>query len=117
LILDAKSRKKEILQQYKERKITGGAYVITNKANGKMLLLCETDLKGSQNRFNFMSMMGTCINSKLQKDWNEFGPQSFTFTILEELEMKETQTLPEFQEDLKVLEELWREKLGEDKLY
>ncbi|RPF48164.1 hypothetical protein EDD70_0977 [Hydrogenoanaerobacterium saccharovorans] len=115
--MDVKTRKKEILKEYKERAITGGAYVITNKVTGKMLLMCETDLKGSQNRFNFMSMTGSCFNSKLQKDWNEFGARSFTFTILEELEMKETQNIVEFKEDLKILEELWREKLGEDKLY
>lgn len=115
--MDSNQRKKEILQAYKQRLLTGGTYVITNTATGRQLLLCELDLKGARNRFDFMSKMGSCVNSRLSADWRKYGPQSFAFRVLEELEQKETQTADDFKEDLAVLEELWREKLGAEALY
>lgn len=111
------NRKKELIRAYKEKPATGGAYVIENTVTSRKLLLCETDLKGSKNKFDFMSRMGSCPNSRLQKDWRQYGPACFAFTVLEEIEQKETQTLEEFREDLVVLEAIWREKLGEDNLY
>jgi len=54
---------------------------------------------------------------KLQNDWNEYGKQIFMFEILEEYEKKETQTLEEFNNDIRVLEEMWLEKLDSVELY
>jgi hypothetical protein len=109
--------KKEKLAQYKERTIIGGVYAIKNTANGKLLLLSSNDLQGVRNRFEFSLKTGSSINIKLQNDWAEFGKSAFRFEVLEELEKKEVQTSKEFSEDVKTLEELWREKLEASQLY
>lgn len=104
--------KKALTLAYKERKVIGGVYRIVNNKNSNAILASTADLHGMQSRFDFAQKTGSCIHFKLQKDWAEFGPSAFEFETLEELEKKEDQTPKEFQEDLKVLEEMWREKLN-----
>lgn len=114
--MDRQSRK-EKLEAYKHRKIIGGVYLIKNNANGKSLLQSSTDLMGSKNRFNFSCHTGSCISLKLQNDWDKFGKDAFVFEVLEELIKKETQTLKEFSDDVKTLEEIWMEKFESAILY
>lgn len=99
------------------RKEIGGVCAIKNTQNNKVLLLPAPDLQGCRNRFDFSQKTGGCVNIKLQNDWNKYGPQAFTFHVLEELEKKETQSAKEFKEDLKTLMELWREKFAAEELY
>jgi hypothetical protein len=112
-----KQSKKELIQQYKERPITGGVFRIVNTQTGRILLLAEPDLRGSKNRFDFSVLTGGCTYSALQRDWSDFGPKTFVFEILEEIEKKPDQTPKEFREDLDLLKELWQEKLGEGVSY
>ena len=112
-----KQNKKEILATYKERKIIGGVYLIKNNENNKALLLSTTDLQGSKNRFEFSQKTGSCVTLKLQKEWVEFGSNAFTMEVLEELNKNDTQTLKEFGDDIKMLEEIWLEKLDANNLY
>lgn len=112
-----KQFRREKVAEYKERKVVGGVYVLKNTENGKQLLLSAADLQGSRNRFTFSQQTNSCIQPKLQKDWETFGKESFQFEVLEELEKKETQTAEEFAADVKILEELWREKLQGNTLY
>ncbi len=112
-----KEDKKEKLAQYKERKIVGGICVIKNTKNGKMLLSSVANLQGYKNRFEFSKLTGGCVNIKLQKDWEQFGAESFIFEVLEELEKKEAQTSEEFSDDINTLKEIWLEQLDPGKLY
>lgn len=112
-----KSRKKELLSAYKERLVVGGVYIIRNNRNSKMLLQSTTELQGSKNQFEFSQQTESFCHMKLQEDWKRFGNKVFTFEVLEELIKQENQTDKEFKEDIKVLEEIWREKLDADKLY
>ena len=104
-----RQRRKELLQSYRDRKITGGAYRITNTVTGRQFIDAETDLAGARNRFVF--------SQRLHADWAKYGPEAFSFEILEEIEKKDAQTPQEFAEDLTVLAALWRERLGPDNLY
>ena len=112
-----KLTKKEKLVEYKERKITGGVYVIENTASGKSLLLSSPNLQGCKNRFIFSQKTNSCVDMKLQKDWEIFGASAFQLKVLEELEKKDTQTSKEFSDDIKMLHELYLEKLNPDKMY
>ncbi len=112
-----KQSKKEQILQYKERKVVGGVYAIKNNENGKMLLQSTADLHGIRSRFEFSLKTGSCIHTKLQNDWNKFGCGAFRLEILEELEKKEDQSSREFLEDVKTLEDLWREKFESNQLY
>ena len=92
--------------------------MIENTVTGKKLLAAETDLKGAENKFRFIQMTeSVCPYGKLTADWRKFGAKAFFFRILEQLEQKEDQTREEFLDELKVLEELWREKFTEEELY
>lgn len=110
-------KRQRMKEAYQKRVSAGGVYVLENASTGKKLLLSETDLTGAENRFRFMQMTGSCPNQKLRFAWKESGPEAFRFQVLERLEQKEEQTKEEFLEDLKLLEEIWREKLGEETLY
>ena len=109
--------KKEIIAQYKDREIIGGVYSIRNTENNKMLLGAATDLHGIKNRFEFSRKTGSCVDPKLQSDWNECGSEHFVFEVLEELRKGEAQTVEDFRADISVLKEMWFEELADRDLY
>lgn len=113
---DGKS-KKELQAQYKEREVVGGVYIIRNTLNNKILLKAEANLQGSKNRFEFSQKTGSCVDMKLQNDWNKDGGEHFVFEVLEELKKGETQTSKEFKADIDVLKEIWLDKLSDRDLY
>lgn len=110
-------KRKELVGEYKERKLHGGIYTITNKINCKYFLGHAVDLKAAQNRFEFPVSTGSCTPLKLQEDWKELGGGAFAFEVLEEFEPKKGQCRDEFTDDLKTLEQLWRENLDSPSEY
>jgi hypothetical protein len=109
--------RRRMLAAYKERVALGGVYAITNAATGKKLVEATQSLAGSRNRFEFSQATGSAVSLRLQRDWDTYGPESFTFEVLEELERGETQTPQEFLTDLKMLKEMWLEKGHPAELY
>ena len=109
--------RKELINNYKERKITGGVYKIINTKTNMYLLSSAVNLEGANNRFNFAKATGTCIEFKLQKDWDKYSSEIFIFEIVESINKKTEQDDKGFAEDVKVLEEMWREKFGSEKEY
>lgn len=111
------SDKKELINEYKERKIVGGVFRVINTGNGRYLLDYVTDLQAKQNSFNFMVATNASFDYKMDKDWKEFGAQAFKFEVLDSLEKKKDQTQEQFVEDLKTLKGMWVERLGEGEVY
>lgn len=111
------NRRKEIINEYKERKSCGGVYIIINTLNGKYLIGHAANLKSIQNRFQFAVATGSTVHPKLRKDWEELGAKAFTLEVLEELEQKPEQSQAEFMDDLKTLEQLCRANLDTSKEY
>ena len=111
------NRRKEIINEYKERKSLGGVYTITNTLNGKYLIGHAVNLKSVQNHFQFAVTTGSTVHPKLRKDWEELGATAFTLEVLEELEQKPEQSQAEFMDDLKTLEQLLRANLDTSKEY
>ena len=109
--------KKELREQYKERKVIGGVYVIRNLLNNRLLLDSTVDIQGSRNRFEFAQKTGSCVDMKLQKDWAAQKASDFSFDVLEELEMSQTQTRSEFKADIEYLRKSWVEELAHEDLY
>ena len=70
-----------------------------------------------ENRFNFSVKTNSCINLKLREDWNKYGANSFTFEILEEIEMKPEIDRRQFKKQLDELADKYSEKMNEDELY
>lgn len=109
--MDSTTRsRKDIHREYKERVKPSGVFQVKNAANGKVLLGSSLNLEGSLNKHKFMLKIGSHTNKGLQKDWDEFGPDSFTFEVLEEVKILDN---PNFnlKDELTLLEQIWLEKL------
>ena len=112
-----KEKKREIVNEYKQKKTTGGVYKVTNTVNGRYLLKAEVDLQSFQNRFNFNQSMKGCLHPKMRKDYDEFGSEVYVLEFLEEVEKKEDESNMGFRDRLKRMEEAWAEKFDPEKAY
>ncbi len=111
------NRRRELSREYKERKLSGGVYTITNTANGKYIIGSAANLASVRNRFEFAVTTGSTVDPRMREDWAAFGANAFTLDVREELEQGPEQTQAEFLEDLKTLEQLWRANLDPAKEY
>lgn len=102
---------------YKEAKQTGGVYAIRNAKTGRRLLQSTRSIEKAPNLLSFAKMTGSCVHPLVAEDWARYGADAFELEILERLDRKETQSDADFASDIRALEELWREKLGEASLY
>jgi len=102
--------KKDINREYKEREKPAGVFQVKNSVNGKVLLGSSLNLEGPLNGHKFMLTIGSHRNIVLQQEWNEYGPDKFTFEILEVVKVKDD---PNFNlsDELTLLEQIWLEKL------
>ena len=102
--------RKEIHREYRERMKPSGVFQIRNLANGKVLLGSSLNLEGPLNKHRFMLRINGHPNKELQQDWNELGPDQFTFEILETVQLSDH---PNFnlKDELTLLEEIWLENL------
>jgi hypothetical protein len=102
--------RKEIHREYKERVKPAGVFQVRNVANGKVLLGSSLNLEGPLNKHRFMLKINGHPNKELQQDWNELGPDQFSFEILETVQISDN---PNFnlKDELTLLEEIWLEKL------
>ena len=106
------ARQKELLAQYRERKVVGGICLVRCGTNGRSLLLPAADPESQRSRFAFAVSTNSPLLPAMAADWQNFGAGDFTFEVLEELEKGPTQTDREFHADLELLSQLWRSRLG-----
>lgn len=102
-------RKKELKQAYKEMKIEGGIYVITNKQNGKKFVASTPNFK-TLNGVKFTLENGMHTNFPLQEEWKQFGKDAFAIEKMEVLKISDNQLLVEKKELEKLLVK-WMEEL------
>jgi hypothetical protein len=103
--------KKEIKRQYKQTVQPMGIYRIKNVTNGKIFIGSSKNLNGTFNSCKLQLKTGNFIsNRELQKDYTESGEANFVFDIVDRLEPKDDLKY-DYSDDLKVLEEMWMEKL------
>ncbi|MDR2909676.1 MAG: GIY-YIG nuclease family protein [Oscillospiraceae bacterium] len=106
------SRKKELREEYKNRRVTGCVYIVRNLRNGRFYLNYSDVCAAAKNSWDLSARFGDPFKPAMREDWREHGPDAFSFEILEELVKNEDRTDREFTEDLQILTELWLEKLG-----
>jgi hypothetical protein len=103
--------RKALIRRYKESKRPMGVYRVRNTANGKALVGAGSDLPAALNRHLAQLRMGVHSNRALQQDWNELGPEVFEFEVLDTLTATDRRD-DDPSDDLRVLEELWLERLS-----
>ncbi|SRR5690242_6828998 len=109
--------RRDISREYKERRLHGGVYTITNTVSGKYLIGHAADLASMRNRFQFAVTTGSAVDPRLRGDWVELGAAAFRLDVLEEIEQQPEQSQADFLNDLQTLEQLWRANLDASKAY
>lgn len=102
--------RKEAISEYKKTIQPMGIYQIRNMKNGRIYIGSAKDLRGRINSNKFQLRMGSHLNKEMQKDFDEIGEEGFSFEILDYLKPKEDLSY-DYTEDLKILEEMWLEKM------
>jgi hypothetical protein len=102
--------RKALVREYLETPRPAGVYRVRNKVSGKSLVGSSPDLPGMLNRQRFQLEGNLHPDKELQADWNDLGSGAFTFETLDLLKPSDD---PGYDpsEDLRVLKEMWLEKL------
>ncbi len=102
--------RKALIRQYKETRRPVGVFRIRNKVDDRSFLVASVDVPSGLNRHRAQLNGGVHANRELQADWDRLGADAFEF---ETLDLLSPPAQPEWDpaDELKVLEELWLEKL------
>jgi len=87
-----------------------GVFRVRNTATGKSLVGSSANLPGTLNRHRFQLERGSHPSRELQADWSALGADAFEFEVLDQLKPSDKPD-HDATEDLRVLKELWLEKL------
>jgi group I intron endonuclease len=102
--------RKELKEEYKLIKYKMGVFQITNKVNGKIFIGSSLDLDAIWHAQKLQLSVGMHQNTELQKDWNQFGAENFSYDILEEIKQTEDPKI-DYKKEVKALEELLIEEI------
>lgn len=108
-----KGKRKELANAYKNRTMVGGVYCIRCSGNQRTWIRSTTDLEGARNRVLFSLKMKSAPEPSMLRECNEYGWESLSFTVLEELKKEEAQTDREFADDIATLLEIWLERYAQ----
>jgi hypothetical protein len=103
-------QKAALKQRYKENPPPSGVFKITNTANGKVFVGKGMNVQGILNGQKAQLRWGSHRNQGLQEDWNRFGPDCFTFEVLDAL-VAPDDPRQDMGKDLEALRRLWLDKL------
>jgi hypothetical protein len=112
-------RRKELLNEYKQRPPEAGVYRIVNTRTGEMLLGSARNLASVQSKLEFARNTSTpgALDHRLVADARAYGMDALAFEVLEVLDAGPELTSTQLGEDLPTLEALWRERLRSEQLY
>lgn len=103
--------RKEMVRRYKETPRPAGVYRVRHAPSGRTLLGSSPDAPAMLNRIRAQLATKAHRNRRLQADWDADGAEAFSFEVVDLLPPPE-EPGGNPGEDLAMLEELWREKLG-----
>jgi len=105
------SDKKELKNQYKQNQPRMGVFQIKNLENGKIFIGRGMNVQGKLNSAKFQLEQGSHPNREMQNDFKQFGAENFSFEVVDYLDPKKDDINYDYNDDLKLLEEMWLEKL------
>lgn len=103
--------KKELKEEYKLKKFKIGVFAVRNLLNGKIFIGSSVNLDAMWNRIQVQLNFGNYYNSQLQKDWKEFGPESFVYEIISEIKQDDNEEIRDYGTEVKQLEKLYIDEL------
>ena len=106
-----KANQKQLRQDYKQRPLTLGVFIIRNTVSNKLFLASGQNLAGIINRHKFELSHGSHKNKQLQADWDELGPSNFAFEVVEQMEPPSEGHF-DAKHELEFMENLWLAKLN-----
>jgi hypothetical protein len=117
--MDQKSRRKELVEEYRRAGPDAGVYRIVNGQNGMAFVGSARNLGSVHGKMDFARKTGgfTALDRKLHPAVRQFGIEAFSLEILEVLEIRPEMSDAEIRADLTTLEELWRERYDPASLY
>lgn len=110
-------RRKELKWQYKQMRPIMGIFTISSNQSNRCYLEAAADLKSTMNAAKFKLGAGLHPNRELQKEWDDQGAENFTVEILEILEYDKDESKTDYQDELELLEMVWREKMSRFDFY
>lgn len=84
-----KQRRKELIQEFKDRKKELGIISFKCKQTGEVFLGISTDIKADFNSNKMKLNTGTHPNKKLLKLWQEYGSEGFELSIEKTLDYED----------------------------
>lgn len=84
-----RDRRRELVKNYKERKVARGIFAVRCLANGEVWLGVGRSLDNMQNGIWFTLRLGTHPSKTLQAAWNAHGEESFVYEVVEEVDAKD----------------------------
>ncbi len=104
-------KRSELKRSYKENPPLAGIFKITNKANGKIYIDKGLNVQGVLNRQEFQLKNGSHKNEELLLDWKKFGPENFTFEVIDNLKPSDNPSF-DINTELSDLESVWLNELS-----
>lgn len=87
-----------------------GLFMIRCKANNKCHMEAVHNLNGRMNRSIFQLRASLHPGRELQRDWTEYGEESFAVDVLEKLEYEKDDPKTDYSEELAILRMIWEER-------
>lgn len=106
--VDSREKRKALQRAFKEADEIGCVSLYENKENGRYMIVGEPKLRGAESRFQFAKATGSCAHLFLAEDWMKYGPEAFSFTVLDTLKKDPDSTPKEFKEELQALAEMYK---------
>ena len=97
--------RKELKEEYKQKKYEMGVFQIKNKVNGKIFISSSIDLQAIWHSQKLQLDFGNHSNYELQDDWKKYGADNFVYEILDEIKQKDDKP-QDNAKDVKALEEM-----------
>nr|WP_319997575.1 GIY-YIG nuclease family protein [uncultured Draconibacterium sp.] len=108
--------KKELKEEYKQMEFPMGVYQIKCTVNEKSFIDNSVDMLSKWNRHKMELRFGSHRNNELQKDWNQYGENNFSFKVLTELKKTEEENI-NYTRELKILQDTIIEELKIENTY
>jgi hypothetical protein len=102
--------RRALRRAYLETRHPAGVYRVLNVPDGRVLLARSLNLPASLNRERAQLQFRGHPNAALQRDWLALGAEAFQFDVLDTLEQRDDDTPQRINDELAVLEALWRER-------